>query len=146
MALFWSKKPKAEKNFAAEAKKGKTAGSTGAKKSGTKVAAKKAETKAVAAPAVQSFTDHADVIIRPLVTEKSGILSQSGVYTFEVSRTATKSTIAKAAKTLYKVTAEKVAVMNAPSRSVWVKGKWGTTSGFRKALITVKKGEKIDFV
>lgn len=87
-----------------------------------------------------------DIIIRPRITEKSGLLSQAGVYTFEVSKDATKPQITKAIKKLYKVTPVKVAVVNLPTKNVFVRGKRGTVSGIRKALVTVKKGEKIDFI
>jgi len=87
-----------------------------------------------------------DTIIRPRITEKSGLLSQSGVYTFEVSDNATKSEVTKAIKKLYKVTPVKVAIINLPMKNVFVRGKRGTVSGVKKALVTVKKGEKIDFI
>ena len=86
------------------------------------------------------------VIIRPHITEKSGLLSQNGVYTFVISRTANKDSIGKAIKNLYKVTPVKIALTNNPSKKVFVRGKVDTVSGIRKAVVTVKKGEKIDFV
>ena len=88
----------------------------------------------------------ASVILRPRITEKSGILSQGGVYTFEVAKGANKPTIAQAVKALYKVTPVKVTVINLPSRNVVVRGKRGVQSGMRKAVVTLKKGDKIDFV
>lgn len=87
-----------------------------------------------------------ETIIRPRITEKSGLLAQSGVYTFEVTGNATKANIAKAIAKLYKVTPVKVAIVNLPLRNVFVRGKKGTVSGVKKAMITVKKGEKIDFI
>lgn len=87
-----------------------------------------------------------DIIIRPRITEKSGLLSQSGVYTFEVEKGATKPQVAKVIKKLYKVTPVKVAIINLPAKNVFVRGKKGTVSGVSKALVTVKKGEKIDFI
>lgn len=88
----------------------------------------------------------AQAIIRPHVTEKSGVLSQSGVYTFQVAQGANKHTIAKAVAALYKVTPVKVAITNLPAKNVFVRGRKGTVSAIRKAVVTVKKGEKIDFV
>ena len=93
-----------------------------------------------------SFGIVTDAVIRPRITEKSGLLSQTGVYTFEVGRSANKHSIAKAFKALYKITPVKVAVMNAPSKAVFLRGKKGRVAGFRKALVTLKEGEKIDFV
>lgn len=109
---------------------------------------KKVVTKTVAAPAVAvpNMSGSASTIIRPRVTEKSGLLSQSGVYTFEVTTRANKDTIAAAVKELYKVTPIKVAIINNPSKNVFVRGRRGVVSGIRKALVTLKKGDKIDFV
>ncbi|MDE2041360.1 MAG: 50S ribosomal protein L23, partial [Patescibacteria group bacterium] len=101
----------------------------------------------VKAPTVTGAASHlASVIIRPRVTEKSGILSQANVYTFEIARHANKSSVAKAVAALYKVKPIKVAVINTPTRHVFVKGKRGAVAGIRKALVTVKQGDKIDFV
>ena len=49
-------------------------------------------------------------------------------------------------KHLYKVTPVKIAITNLPAKEVWARGKWGMVSGIRKAVVTVKKGDKIDFV
>ncbi len=100
---------------------------------------------AVVAPSVGS-SNVSSTIIRPRITEKSGILSQSGVYTFEVSKNANKASVAAAVKALYKVSPVKVAVLNNPARNVFVRGRKGVVSGVRKALVTLKKGDKIEFV
>jgi large subunit ribosomal protein L23 len=86
-----------------------------------------------------------DVILRPRITEKSGIMSEVlNAYTFEVSKNATKHTVAKAVKALYKVTPEKVRVVNLPAREVLVRGKKGTQSAIKKAIVYLKKGDKIN--
>lgn len=153
MAIFGFKKRKDEKlEQGARAAKG-----AGRNPGGVKARAKAAETVApvkasksakTVAPAVHpgSESNIASVILRPRVTEKSGILSQGGVYTFEIARNANKAAIIKAVRALYKVTPAKVAVINTPVRNVFVKGRKGTVAGIRKAIVTVKKGEKIDFV
>ncbi|MDE1975300.1 MAG: 50S ribosomal protein L23 [Patescibacteria group bacterium] len=92
------------------------------------------------------FSDASDAVVRPRITEKSGILSQGGVYTFEVANGANKPAIAKTVAALYKVTPVKIAIINGPSRRVFVRGKRGVVPGIRKAVVTVKKGEKIDFI
>ncbi len=153
MAIFGFKKRKDEKlDQAAES---------------TKAAAKSAKTsrtaKTVGSPAVTktkvaktqvsspvmpkgSFSGEAGSIIRPRVTEKSGVLSQSNIYTFEVTKDSNKASIAKAIKALYKVVPVKVAIINTPIRNVFVKGRKGTVAGIKKAVVTIRKGEKIDFV
>lgn len=149
MALFWSKKPKAEKNYGEEVRKGKLVAAEKIEKAKPakeiKPAAIVPKSQAPAMP-VGTFNDTAGAIIRPHITEKSGLLSQSGVYTFQVSRNANKDSIGQAVKTLYKVTPVKIAIINLPTKNVFVKGRFGTVSGTRKAMVTVKKGEKIDFV
>ena len=143
MAIFSAKKNKDAKATAPAAK---SASVKPAKKA--KVA--KAASKEVALPKVDSdsaiVSNHADVILRPRITEKSGLLSQGGVYTFEVTKNANKEAIRKAVASLYKVIPVKIAVLNHPARSVFVKGRKGVVSGLRKAVVTLKKGEKIDFV
>jgi large subunit ribosomal protein L23 len=153
MALFWSKKPKAEKNFEGEAKK-KVVKYAGMSKQGKKAAGSTKQGDAKAAPAAPKtmaipsgrFDAAASVIVRPHVTEKSGILSQGGVYTFVVSADANKPAVMKAVKGLYKVTATKVAIINLPAKQIFARGKWGMVPAIRKAVVTVKKGDKIDFV
>lgn len=88
-----------------------------------------------------------NTLIRPRITEKSGIMSESqNVYTFEVSKNSTKDSIAKEIKTLYKVTPTKIRVVNLPAKEVFVRGKKGTQSSVKKALIFLKKGDKINFI
>lgn len=121
---------------------------------------KKKEEKAVKAPAkaskavavagststsMSAFNSSA-AILRPRITEKSGVLSQGGVYTFEVTLGANKNSVASAIKSLYKVTPIKVAMLNNPAKNVFVRGRRGVVPGVRKALVTLKKGDKIDFV
>ena len=160
MAMFGFKRENKEKNLAqAEAAKthvkGKKQSPFGLSKglSPTKIgeaknkeiAVKTVSTKAIALP-TGSFSTMTDVILRPRVTEKSGLLSQSGVYTFEVVTTATKASVARAIRAMYKVTPVKVAMINRGPKAVFVKGRRGSVAGFRKAMVTVKKGDKIEFV
>lgn len=84
-------------------------------------------------------------IIRPRITEKAGIMSEKlNVYTFEVALNSTKDTISKEIKTLYKVTPTKVRIVNLPARKVFVRGKKGEQSAVKKALVYLKKGDKIN--
>lgn len=66
------------------------------------------------------------------------------VFTFEVEKNATKPTIAKAIETLYKVTPLKIRTINLPSKKVFVRGKHGKQSAVKKALVYLKKGDKIN--
>lgn len=139
MALFGNKTKKEKVEVSASVSKAKPA----TKVQKTKEA--KAPSKAVAI-VDRSTLGLADVILRPHVTEKSGALSQIGKYTFQVTKGANKQSIAKAIQVLYKVKPEHITVLNQPVKNVFVRGRRGTVAGIRKAVVTVKKGDKIDFV
>lgn len=86
-----------------------------------------------------------NTIIRPRITEKAGIMSDKlNVYTFEVAKNSTKDTVSKEIKSLYKVTPTKVRIVNLPERKVFVRGKKGVQSAVKKALVYLKKGDKIN--
>ena len=73
------------------------------------------------------------IILGPRITEKAVIgADKGGVYTFNVTESANKHTIAAAIKSAYKVTPEKVRVIN--------------TDGDKKAYVYLKKGDRIDLV
>lgn len=87
------------------------------------------------------------IIKKPRITEKSGIQAEmSGVYTFEVTAEANKKNVAKAVKEIYKVTPVKVNITNLPAKKVFSRGKLGIQSGVKKAVVYLKKGDKIEFV
>ncbi len=87
------------------------------------------------------------IIKKPRITEKSGLQAEGlGIYTFEVTKKANKKSIAKAVKELYKVTPVKVNIVNLPTKKVFSRGKKGTVSGVKKAIVFLKKGDKIEFV
>jgi len=157
MAIFGPKKRKDEKlQQGAIAAKGvsdkKTAGRKAYAKSIEGKTSVETTTK-VPGPKISIPTLHSDsassaasVIIRPRVTEKSGLLSQGGVYTFEVAKNSNKFMISKAITALYKVVPVNISIINTPIRKVFIKGRRGKVAGIKKAIITVKKGDKIDFV
>jgi len=84
------------------------------------------------------------IISAPRVTEKATMHMEKNVYVFNVSPRATKSELMKAIKSIYKITPEKINVVTIPAKKVFVRGKKGTKSGGKKALIFLKKGEKIE--
>ena len=90
---------------------------------------------------------YSSVIMRPRITEKSGIASQKlNAYTFEIRASASKNEVMKAVKELYKVIPVKINVINLPRKSVFSRGKKGFVSGVRKAVVYLKKGDKIEFI
>ena len=88
-----------------------------------------------------------DVIKRPLFTEKGSSLKESeNKVLIEVAREANKIEIKKAVEELFKVKVEKVATIKAHGK-MKKDGKFaGMTSDRKKALITLKEGEKLDFI
>lgn len=86
------------------------------------------------------------VLIRPHITEKATMSSESSVYVFEIAKTATKTQIEKAFTEKYKIDPIKVSTVTIPAKNVFVRGKKGLKSGYRKAYIYLKKGEKIEII
>ena len=87
------------------------------------------------------------IILGPRITEKAVIgADKSGVYAFNVTKSANKHTIAIAIKEAYKVTPEKVRVLNIPYVKVFRRGAKGVKGGGKKAYVYLKKGDKIEIV
>jgi large subunit ribosomal protein L23 len=84
------------------------------------------------------------LIKKPLVTEKSTALSGEGKYVFIVKSEATKNEIKKAIRMIYKVDPTAVNVVNRHSKIKQMGVLRGTQSGYKKAIVTLKKGQKID--
>jgi large subunit ribosomal protein L23 len=85
------------------------------------------------------------LIKKPWVTEKSGHLSVNGKYVFVVKNEATKPEIKKAIKQIYKVDVVAVNVINRPPKAKrFGRGRTGTQEGYRKAIVTLKEGQKIE--
>ncbi|MBI5019909.1 MAG: 50S ribosomal protein L23 [Ignavibacteriales bacterium] len=89
------------------------------------------------------------IIYRPLVTEKVSNLQDKGIYAFEVALAANKIEIAHAVEKKFKVKVINVRTMNFKGKSktqMTRKGRFeGKTSHFKKAIVTLKEGDKIDF-
>jgi large subunit ribosomal protein L23 len=84
------------------------------------------------------------VLIRPRITEKATLKSESSVYTFEISPRASKSDVQKAFVEKYKLNPVKVSTVTIPAKNVFVRGKRGIKSGYKKAYVYLKKGDKIE--
>ena len=86
------------------------------------------------------------VIKHPRITEKAAILAGNNVYTFEIDPKATKIDVARAIKMIYKVEPKKVSISKLPAKKKFVRGTRGKTAAVKKALVYLKKGDKIEFV
>ena len=85
-----------------------------------------------------------DTIISPIVTEKSTNLSEQNKIVFEVSNKLNKIIIKKNIEKIFKVNVVKVNIINKQSRKKITKGKKVKIQGYKKAIITLKKGQNID--
>ena len=85
-----------------------------------------------------------DKIISPLVTEKSTNLSEQNKVVFKVPTKATKENLKKNIEKIFKVNVTKVNIINKKSRIKLTRGRKVKVSGFKKAIITLKKGQSID--
>lgn len=83
-------------------------------------------------------------IIKPHVAEKSTMLNERGVYVFKVKPNANKVMVRQEIKKMYGKAPVKVNIVNLPSKKVFVRGKHGIKPGFKKAVVYLKKGEKIE--
>ena len=89
------------------------------------------------------------VLKKPLITEKASALNESGKYGFIVDQNANKVQIKNEVEKMYGVTVESVNTMKYQGKlkSRYTKSKVisGRTAGYKKAIVTVKDGEVIDF-
>ncbi len=84
--------------------------------------------------------------IKSLVyTEKSNQQLANGKYHFQVDSSCTKDEIASLIKKSFNVEVEKVNIMNTNSKTKRFKGIEGTRGSYKKAIITLKKGQSINF-
>ena len=85
-----------------------------------------------------------DKILSPLVTEKSTNLSEQNKIIFKVPSKANKKNIKSNIEKIFKVNVTKVNIINKQSRTKLTRGRKVKVSGFKKAIITLKKGQSID--
>ena len=85
-----------------------------------------------------------DTIISPNVTEKSTYLSECNKVVFKVHKGASKDSIKRSVEKLFKVNVVKVNTINLKGKTKFVRGKKTIKSGYKKAIITLKKGQSID--
>jgi len=85
-----------------------------------------------------------DKILSPMVTEKSTILSDLNKVVFKVPAEANKKNLKKNIEKIFKVNVTKINIINKKNRTKITRGKKVKVSGFKKAIITLKKGQSID--
>ena len=85
-----------------------------------------------------------DKVLSPLVTEKTTILSEQNKIIFKVPTRANKKNLKTNIEKIFKVNVTKVNIINKQNRTKLTRGKKVKVSGFKKAIITLKKGQSID--
>ncbi len=110
-----------------------------AKKDNTKKEEKSTEKKK------KNISDFAlSVILAPYVTEKASLMTAENKYVFKVSDKANKMMIKKAIESIYNVKVLSVNVVNVPKKKIRIGLHEGKKSGFKKAIVKLSQGDKID--
>ena len=85
-----------------------------------------------------------DKIVSPMLTEKSTNLSEQNKVVFKVPTGANKVNLKKNIEKIFKVNVTKINIINKQNRKKITRGKKVKVPGFKKAIITLKKGQSID--
>ena len=85
-----------------------------------------------------------DKILSPLITEKSTNLSEQNKIIFKVPSSANKKNLKTNIEKIFKVNVTKVNIVNKKNRIKITRGKKIKVKGYKKAIITLKKGQNID--
>ena len=85
-----------------------------------------------------------DVILSPNITEKATYLSEFNKVVFKVRKDANKKLIKKCIEKVFKVNDTKVNTINLKGKTKFIRGKKSYKTGYKKAVVTLKKGQSID--
>ena len=85
-----------------------------------------------------------DTIVGPVITEKSTNLSSLNKIAFKVIDSANKKNLKKNIEKIFKVNVTKINIINKRNRTKFTRGRKVKVKGYKKAVITLKKGQSID--
>ena len=85
-----------------------------------------------------------DVLIRPVISEKSYRLADDGKYTFVVAPEANKTQIRQAVESIFGVTVTGVNTLNRPGKRRRTRFGWGKRADTKRAVVSVAEGDRID--
>jgi len=91
-----------------------------------------------------STAKHYDVILSPVITEKSTLASEHNQVIFKVAITATKPVVKAAIEALFEVKVKAVNTIKVKGKTKRFKGRIGHQSDFKKAIVTLEDGHSID--
>jgi large subunit ribosomal protein L23 len=87
-----------------------------------------------------------EVLRRPLITEKNAALQAQGKYAFEVAGEANKEQVKQAVEKAFNVKVTKVNVITMPGKGRRMRGRLVVSPSWKKAVVTLKPGDKIEIV
>ena len=85
-----------------------------------------------------------DTIVSPVITEKATTLSEFNKMVFRVHKGASKNSIKKSIEKIFKVNVIKINTINLRRKNKIVRGRKSSKPGYKKAIVTLKKGQSID--
>jgi len=90
------------------------------------------------------YKDHRDVLLAPIVSEKSYSLLDQNKYTFLVNRSSNKTEIKIAVEQVFNVTVTSVNTLNRPGKRRRTRQGYGTRPDTKRAIVSVAEGQRID--
>ncbi|MCX7796056.1 MAG: 50S ribosomal protein L23 [bacterium] len=91
------------------------------------------------------MADPRDIVLRPIISEKSSMLRELGKYEFVVSPFANKIEVKRAIEEIFGVEVENVNIIKQKGKKKRMGIFEGKTSGYKKAIVTLKEGHSISF-
>ena len=91
------------------------------------------------------MNNYLDIIIAPVITEKTAGMEAEGKYAFKVANKANKTEVKQAIEKKFNVKVEKVNIINSHPKHKRVGRYEGMTSRYKKAIVTLAKGSTISF-
>ena len=88
--------------------------------------------------------NYIDSILSPNITEKSTAMSELNKVVFKVNKSASKDSIKRSIEKIFKVNVIKVNTINLKSKNKIIRGRKANKPGYKKAIVTLKKGQSID--
>jgi large subunit ribosomal protein L23 len=85
-----------------------------------------------------------EIILNPIITEKTTALQELGKYSFKVDPRANKKEIMQAIREIFSVEPVSCAIINMRGKRRRERYKYGFTSSWKKAIVTLKEGDKIE--
>ena len=98
----------------------------------------------VVTPASKAFTDHRDVLLKPVVSEKSYGLIEDNTYTFVVHPDSNKTQIKIAIEKIFSVKVDSVNTLNRQGKRKRTRTGFGKRADSKRAIVTLAEGDRID--